>query len=81
MHHILHRNLHLVVGSIEMAVLGYWAEAVRTEVVQTVPFVVVEVFLVLALVLLHRHLVVPLVTVVAYKWVVVAYVAVVVVVV
>ena len=44
------------------------------------PFVVVEVFVVLALVPLHRHSVVPLVTVVAYKWVVVAYVVVVVVV-
>ena len=31
------------------------------------PFVVVEVFLVLALVLPNRHLVVPLVSVVAYK--------------
>ena len=54
---------------------------VRTEVVQTVPFVVVEVFLVLALVLLHRHLVVQLVTVVACRWVAVAYVVVAVVVV
>ena len=71
--HILHHNSHLVVGNIEMVVLGCLVEVVRQMVAQTViPYVVGEVFLVLVLVLPNHHLVVqlPLVRLVA----VVAYV-------
>ena len=71
--HILHHNSHLVVGNIEMVVLGCLVVVVRQMVAQTViPYVVEVVFLVLVLVLLNHHLVVllPLVKLVA----VVAYV-------